>query len=200
MKNVITGLSIAALLTLSSGCGSAQSKLDDHAAGFLEEAASGNELVERYDLNADGNGDLEKVFIVFKNAQGEEQKLIREKRLDLDYNGKFDMIARYDAKGQLVSESMDLDFDGKFDAENTYRDGHLVIQHLAPGFDGRVAVWNEFNEKGELIKKGRDTTTDDQFQRPNYWEYYDEQKLVRIGYDRDGDGKPEYFEDSEVLR
>ena len=36
--------------------------------------------------------------------------------------------------------------------------------------------------------------------RADFWEYYDEQKLVRVGYDRDGDGKPEYFEDSEVLR
>jgi hypothetical protein len=200
MKNGIKFFTVTTLFILSSNCGTTQSNLDTHAAGFLEESAKGNELIERYDLNADGNGDLEKVFIVFKNEQGEDQKLIREKRLDLDYNGKFDLIARYDSKGVLVSESMDLDFDGKFDAENTYRDGHLAIQHLAPGFDGRVAVWNEFNEKGELIKKGRDTTTDDQFQRPNYWEYYDEQKLVRIGYDRDGDGKPEYFEDSEILR
>jgi hypothetical protein len=197
MQNALTALAFCALISLGSACGSTSNNMDTHAAGFLDEAKDGNELVERYDLNADGNADMEKVFLVFKNERAEEEKLLREKRLDLDYNGKFDLIARYNKDSRLVSESMDLDFDGKFDAQNTYEDGNLKMQQLAPGFDGRVSVWNEFNEKGELIKKGRDTTGNG---RPDFWEYYDEQKLVRVGYDRDGDGKPEYFEDSEVLR
>jgi len=185
------------LLTLLVGCATSKATKTKRAAGFLDEKKEGNTVLERYDLNADGAADLEKVFFSYQNAQKENVKILREKRLDLDYNGTFDIITKYDSNNRKISEKVNLDFDGKFDAENIYNNGKLVEQRLSPGFDGKLTVWNFYGEKGELIKKARDTSKDG---RPDTWEYYADGKLVRIGYDKDGDGRPEYFEDSEALR
>ncbi|MBR56972.1 MAG: hypothetical protein CMH54_02820 [Myxococcales bacterium] len=184
-------------LLLMVACGGSKSAIDMRAAGFLEEAKKGNTLTERYDMNADGVVDMEKVYVNVKDSKGETLKLLREKRLDLDYNGKFDLFSRFDSDTKLVSEKIDLDFDGRPDATNLYDKGVLREQQLAPGFDGRVSVWNHYDEKGILVKKGRDTNANGQ---ADTWEYYDGPKLIRIGYDRDGDGRPEYFEDSDAIR
>ena len=187
----------ALVLGSTLACGTSTSAVKTRAAGFLDEKKEGSTLLERYDLNADGAADLEKVYFTYQNAQKETVKILREKRLDLDYNGGYDMITKYDSDSRKVSEKVDLDFDGKFDAENIYKKGKLSEQRLSPGFDGKLTVWNYFDEKGLLVKKARDTTEDG---RADTWEYYAEGKLIRIGYDRDGDGRPEYFEDSEELR
>ena len=181
-----TALTVCLLLV---GCGSASKAKRDQA----QQKKAGDDLTERYDLNGDGKPDLEKVYSLSKDADGQEVKTLVEKRLDLDHNGRFDMISRYDEGERLVSESVDLDFDGTFDGERKYENGLLVEEQLSPGFDGNTGVWRYFGENGELVRKARDTNSNG---RPDTWEYFAEGRIVRYGFDRDGDGQPEYFEDA----
>ena len=175
-----TALTVCLLLV---GCGSASKAKRDQA----QQKKAGDDLTERYDLNGDGKPDLEKVYSLSKDADGQEVKTLVEKRLDLDHNGRFDMISRYDEGERLVSESVDLDFDGTFDGERKYENGLLVEEQLSPGFDGNTGVWRYFGENGELVRSNG---------RPDTWEYFAEGRIVRYGFDRDGDGQPEYFEDA----
>ena len=165
---------------------------------IVETETEGDKQVQRFDLNGDGAADMEKVFraSALPSADGsvpqpKSQKDLLEKRMDLDYNGTFDVHSYYD-QGDLARERIDLDFDGKPDVENIFKGGKLAERRMAPGFDGKYSVWKFFNDKGALYKKARDT---DANSRPDEWEYYKDQKLIRVGFDRDGDGEPEYFED-----
>ena len=176
---------------LAMSCGSAPKA--SKTAPEQQNKPPGDELVERFDLNADGNPDMEKVFAVRTSPDGEKVKVLVEKRLDLDHNGRFDMIARYGENERLVGETVDLDFDGNFDGERVYENGRLVEERLSPGFDGKTGVWRYFGEDGDLVKKARDTNSNG---RPDTWEYFADGRIVRYGYDRDGDGQPEYFEDA----
>jgi hypothetical protein len=181
-----TALCVCLLLV---GCGSASKAKKSQD----QPKQRGSDLVERFDLNGDGKPDLEKVYALSKDAEGQEVKTLVEKRLDLDHNGRFDMISRYDESERLISESVDLDFDGTFDGERKYEEGQMVEERLSPGFDGNTGVWRYFGENGDLARKARDTSGNG---RPDTWEYFTEGRIVRYGYDRDGDGQPEYFEDA----
>ena len=165
---------------------------------IVETETEGDKQVQRFDLNGDGEADMEKVYrgaAPVLGAEGEaednQKRVLLEKRMDLDYNGTFDVHSYY-TDGDLASERIDLDFDGKPDVENVFKGGKLSERRMAPGFDGKYSVWKFFDEKGALFKKARDT---DSNSKPDEWEYYREQKLIRVGFDRDGDGEPEYFED-----
>lgn len=181
------------------GCGSSgpQVKEADGEEAEITPTPKGDRVIKRFDLNGDGKPDMEKAFLEKVGANGEKTQVLVERKVDLDYNGTVDLVGHYDENGNLRTEDVDLDFDGRMDAVNVYEDGRVVEQRLAPGFDGSMAVWRYFNKEGELSKKARDTNDDG---KPDAWEYYANNRLIRMGYDRDGDGKPEYFEDSEALK
>ena len=186
---------------LLMGCASsAATKVVAPETNIVETETEGDKNIQRFDLNGDGKPDMEKIFRASTGPKadgddssegGGETRELLEKRMDLDHNGTFDIHSYYKS-GVIKREEIDLDFDGKPDAENVYRGGKLTERRLAPGFDGKFAVWKFFNSEGALTKKARDT---DANSRPDVWEYYRDQQLIRIGYDRDGDGSPEYFED-----
>jgi len=194
-----THLLITAFFAMILGCASsgASSALIAET-NIVETETQGDKQVQRFDLNGDGEADMEKVFrgsaltaSDSNEVEDTSDRVLLEKRMDLDYNGTFDVHAYYD-QGELARERIDLDFDGKPDVENIFKGGKLAERRMAPGFDGKYSVWKFYDDKGVLFKKARDT---DANSKPDEWEYYRDQKLIRVGFDRDGDGDPEYFED-----
>ena len=159
----------------------------------LAATIEGDVVVERFDLDGDGRPDVFKHWRVVR--QGGQvpagTRLLARREVDLDFDGKVDMITEYDVQGRVALERLDLDFDGRFDAVDHYENGQLVLREMELGYDQRPKVW-KYYENGQLVRKERDLRGEG---RPQEWEYFDGGRLVRIGRDVDGDGKPEVFTD-----
>jgi antitoxin component YwqK of YwqJK toxin-antitoxin module len=158
------------------------------------EEAPGGKLIEKYDLSGDKKADLWKVFqIVAATKEGEsEQRILIRKKMDLNFDGKVDVVQFMRKNGEIYREEMDLDFDGIIDAVAFYKKGELVRRELDLTFDGRADII-KYYEDGKLVRKERDANRDG---RIDIWEYFESGRIVRVGHDRDGDGKPEYFDEA----
>lgn len=162
----------------------------------LAREVRGSQVVQTYDLNNDGQGDVWDYFVIPDTAEPEDRltddgKLLVQKELDINFDTKIDIRKSYDRGGNLVEEEMDLDFDGSMDAVNRYQGGVLMIREMDMNFDGKMDVWKHY-ENGRLAIKKRDMNRDGQV---DSWEYYKDGKLERLGIDKDGDGEAETFED-----
>ena len=115
--------------------------------------------------------------------------LKRCEKLDLDYDGKVDVLREYDDQGNLALERRDLDYDGRIDDERIFKAGVLVEEHVGFGFDGKFHR-TVFYENGKKVREEIDTNQDGKIDE---WRYFENDKLVRIGTDLDHDGIPETF-------
>lgn len=115
--------------------------------------------------------------------------LKRCEKLDLDYDGKVDVLREYDDAGLLTVERRDLDYDGRIDDERTFTDGVITEERSGFGFDGKWHHWTFF-ENGKKVREEVDINQDG---RVDEWRYFENDKLVRIGTDSDGDGLPDSF-------
>jgi hypothetical protein len=107
------------------------------------------------DLNRDGRPDAYQ-FTRVTDGEG----VVVRKEVDVNFDGKVDLVRNLDDKGKLLEERLDTDFDGKPD------------------------VWRYF-DKGSIAREEADLNYDS---RVDYWEYFEGGKLDRIGIDRDYDG------------
>lgn len=158
-------------------------------ASILASEIEGTEITERFDLNGDKEPDVWKIS--FLPDESGEKTLLR-KELDINFDGKVDILKFYDVNGDLEREEMDLDFDGRIDAANVYDAGVLAVREVDTAFDGGTDVW-KYYDAGALVRKERDANGDGAV---DSWEYFKDGKLTRVGSDRDGDGEPEFFEDA----
>lgn len=139
--------------------------------------------LEEVDLNSDKRADI---FNYYRERANAPRLLVR-KDTDLDMNGKVDIRSWYDDYGKLELEEMDLDFDGQFDMKDHYEDtdgdgkpervqseldtdfdgtpnvftnylnGKPVRKERDTNGDGRIDMWEKFDDAGNVIKAGRDT-------------------------------------------
>ena len=179
---------------LAAGCGSSQSagpQTQANAGGLSEAAgpavdrsrcqAAGKQVVEA-DTNLDKKPDVWKYYV--PNGQGAE--VLACKQVDLNHDGKVDIIYYYDDTGsQSVLEEFDLDFDGRIDLTVYYAHGKKIREELDTNYDGKPDLW-KFYEDDKLVRLERDS---DYNGRVDQWEYYEAGKLDRIGYDTSGSGK-----------
>jgi antitoxin component YwqK of YwqJK toxin-antitoxin module len=87
---------------------------------------------------------------------------------------------------------MDLDFDGKIDMIRTWKKGKIEQEQASSRFDGQFDI-RKFYEDGVLVLKQVDTKHTGHFDE---FQYFQGNKLYRVGWDKDGDGKPETFEEN----
>ena len=113
-----------------------------------------------------------------------EFKRVREKWLDLNFDGTVDMVRRYDAREQLIEQAMDADFDGTVDRTDYYEDGLLTSRASDEDGDG-VADLTRYYRNGELHRTEVDSDGDGE---PDEWRFYEEGEILRIGLDTTGDG------------
>lgn len=178
-------LLVAGGFGLSAGCGGGETR-DDSAR--LPRARHHNldrtgTTVHRADLNRDGETDQ---WVYRRDGQ-----LVWAER-DIDFNGRIDIWEHFDAEGRLVEQEMNLDFDDQIDVVRSYRDDALRRRELATGFDGRFEMVKYYDGEGNVLRVERDSDDDG---RMDTWEYFDDNEVVRVGHDTDGDGTPE-FDDS----
>ena len=113
-----------------------------------------------------------------------ENKRVREKWLDLNFDGTVDMVRRYDAREQLVEQAMDADFNGTVDRTDYYEDGLLVSRASDEDGNGVVDV-TRYYRSGTLHRTELDTDGDG---APDEWRFYEDGEILRIGLDTTGDG------------
>ncbi|HVZ89934.1 MAG TPA: hypothetical protein VHG72_23435, partial [Polyangia bacterium] len=137
------------------------------------------------DTNQDHKADVWK-FFQSVDIGGQKTEVLTCKEVDLNHDGKIDLVYYYDDKGVgLIMDEADTDFDGKFDMTRYYANGKVVREELDTNFDQRPDVWRYF-EDGKLVRQERDTNNDG---KVDEWQYFEGGKLDRIGYDTTGSGK-----------
>jgi hypothetical protein len=151
------------------------------------DATSSKREVSEYDTSGDEIPDVRKVF---QHAGGvSSQRLVMICReVDVNRDGKKDVVRIYDDDGRPLREDSDRNFDGKTDQVSIYQNGELVVQESDDNFDGRIDSKVYFNN-GQPVRAERDVagrSTAAQW-HPDRWEYFENGKMVRIGIDLDGD-------------
>lgn len=136
------------------------------------------------DTNQDQKPDVWKFYSTI-DVGGQKTEILACKEVDLNHDGKIDLVYYYDDKGsQVTLDEADLDFDGKFDITRYYANGKLVREELDTNFDQRPDVWKYYEDE-KLVRIERDTNGDG---KVDEWQYYEAGKLDRIGYDTTGNG------------
>ncbi|MCK6511656.1 hypothetical protein L6R29_17005 [Myxococcota bacterium] len=159
------------------------------------------ETMQRFDLNKDKKPDMWKFFVEKPDPRDGSKKIRELVRIEVDLNGDNRVdIQRFYENGVKVRERFDLDYDGKFDLVNHYSQGYLIKQEIfqrSQTIPDLVKHFEIIEEKGKkkkkvrLARKERDQNLDG---KPDYWEYWENGMLDRIGRDTDFDGKVDVWE------
>jgi hypothetical protein len=144
-----------------------------------------NEKITEYDLNRDLKPDAWDYTVAGKDADGQPTERHVRKELDVNWDGKVDLVYDYDEKGRVSQATFDLDFDGHIDQVNLYEGGVLIRKERDLDYNGKIDEW-VYYEHDKVIRKERDTNNDG---RVDYWEYWEGDQVDRVGEDIDGDGK-----------
>lgn len=132
-------------------------------AGVVRTAASDGTEVTDFDLDHDGKVEIR---LVTAPEDGGPGHLVR-KELDMNGDGRPDLIKQYGPDGSLVQERYDANFDGQWDAVSDYQ--------------GALRLRSERDEDGD----GRRETT----------LHYRAEEISRVEVDADGDGRAELREE-----
>jgi hypothetical protein len=143
--------------------------------------------VSEYDTSGDGKPDVRKVYMSL--GSGVETRLVMICReLDVNADGRKDVIRYYDDEGRTLREESDRDFDGKMDLALVFQEGRIQRKETDDDRDGDIDS-KIFYEDGKPLRIERDLSgrsTAAQW-NPDRWEYYEDGRLVRMGTDLDGD-------------
>jgi hypothetical protein len=112
-------------------------------------ARAGADRVEASSVRGDGKNDINKVFVRSPEAGG--GVVLSCKELDLNGDGRKDMLVYYDGRGRKLREEFDHDFDGLADMKSYYEGGQLVRQELDVDFDGKPDLV-EYFEGGKRVR------------------------------------------------
>jgi hypothetical protein len=190
---------LVALALAVAACGPAQkgpegpSNVDDSAAGGIsyDKSRCGDKShrVVRLTTREDGKPDIWKFYATVSEG-GTNIDVLVCKQVDLNHDGKVDIVTYYDSSGKVAKEEIDLDFDGHFDETVYYEAGKVVRKEYDSNRDGKPDAWAYFeNEKLTRIER------DSRFRgRVDVWEYYENGKLDRVGYDTTGTGRVDRWE------
>jgi hypothetical protein len=199
MKSVqgrIAWLTLAALSGCAGRQATASSDTTQAALGAVSlkgsgdprcDATNSNREVSEYDTSGDEIPDVRKVFQRAGGASSQRLVMIC-REVDINRDGKKDVVRIYDNDGRPLREDSDRNFDGKIDQVSVYQNGELVLQESDDNFDGRIESKVYFSNgqpvRAERDIAGRSTTLQ---WHPDRWEYFENGKMVRIGTDLDGD-------------
>jgi len=151
-------------------------------------------LVEQsVDLDANGTVEIKNFF----RERAEAARLLVRKELDMNRDGRFDVISFFDDDGELTREEMDSDYDGAFDWTDHYQDGVRVMSEYDTDADGAPNVFKYYvrNDDGVVVldRKERDEDGDGKI---DVWERFnDAGEVIRTGRDTDGDGRMDVREE-----
>ncbi len=149
-------------------------------------------LIRRYDHNGDGKADIIKYLEDRPDPDDASKTVQRLSRMELDLNsdGKLNVVREYDVAGRLLSETSDTDLDGRMDVIGRYDKGELVAKEILDPANQQVVAWR-FYASGNLLRVERDTDADGKI---DYWEYYENGLLDRIGRDFNKNGRADSWQ------
>jgi hypothetical protein len=188
---VVSSTALVVALGALAACGppqkgAASPNADDGTAiGYDRSRCDDKKMrIVRLTTRGDGRPDIWKFYAATVES-GTKLDVLVCKQVDLNHDGRVDVVAYYDATGNVVKEEIDLDFDSKFDETVFYEAGRVLRKELDRNHDGRPDVWSYY-ENDKLVRIEKDT----QFRgRVDCWEYYEAGKLDRIGWDTTGSGR-----------
>lgn len=149
-----SGALVGAVL-LVSGCSlfsSSAKKTDEKEAAKRPELScqrQGAERVETGNWRGDGKNDVVKVFV--KSPEGGAKLALSCKEVDLNGDGRKDLLVYYDPMGRKQREEFDHDFDGVADLMAFYQEGQLVRQELDVNYDGLLDLVEHY-ENGRRVR------------------------------------------------
>lgn len=190
MKWMILGL-VGVIVT---GCSGVDERPDSElilgGQTKMTRAEDGNWLQE-FDVDGDGRVDVTKVMEEYPDPNDPSVTKTRmiEKRVDVNSDGKLNIVRKYNEEGRVMLEDVDTDLDGIFDFRNHLDAGRIVKKELYDA-EGRI-VATRYYDKGEIQRVEKDTTGD---QKVDYWEFYEQGVLDRIGRDLNADGRADTWQ------
>jgi len=142
-----------------------------------------------YDTSGDTIPDVRKVFKVMGTPPTVRLVMVCRES-DLNSDGKKDVVRYYNDEGRPMREEEDRDFDGTMDQVTYYQDGLVVRKEVDSDHNGIVDL-KIFYDAGKATRAeadlaGRSTAAE---WKPNRWEYFEDNRMVRMGTDLDGDGR-----------
>lgn len=153
-------------------------------------------MVQYFDVNKDGHSDMWKVYLeIPKNDQ--IQKMLIRREIDLNYDGIPDYVKIYSKKGKIEREFLDQNLDKQFETIRIYENNKVIrIEQfeqnpLEKDLITRISTIKPnkvhyFTTAGILKKITEDQNSDG---KEDYFMYYLDGKLDRIGIDDDADLK-----------
>jgi hypothetical protein len=164
--------------------------------GAFSTGDEGGLTVEKADLNGDGRTDVLSYYREVTGADGKKIKILVRKTVDINGDNKADVNQFFDDQGELLKQELDLDYDKRVDKIVYYKKGKIEREELSSLYDGRFDV-KKFYDDGVLVLKQVDTRHNGHFDE---FQYFVGNTLARVGWDRDGDGKPEQFEENPATK
>jgi hypothetical protein len=142
--------------------------------------------VQTFDLNHDNKPDVWRLYKT-EDEGGTKVEYMTCKQVDFDHDGRKDWVVAYNRKGNKIFEKADFDYDGKWDMSAIYdpKTGVIAEVERDTDFDGKFDVKEIYDSTGQLVSVRRDRNGDG---KPDLWEQYKDGVLIAILYDDDFDG------------
>jgi len=139
------------------------------------------------DLNKDNKPDVWRLYRT-EDEGGTKIEFLTCKQVDMNQDGKKDLVVAYNRKGNPIFEKRDYNNDGVFDMSAVYdaKTGHPAEIERDDDRDGRFEKKELYDTAGVLTSVRRDRNGDNQ---PDEWLQYKQQILIAILYDDDFDGR-----------
>lgn len=163
-------------------------------------AEAANHETSEYDTSGDHVPDVRKVFKVMGTPPTVRLVMVCRES-DLNGDGKKDIVRYYNDEGRPMREEADRNFDGLMDEVTYFQDGQIVRKETDTNADGIVDLKTFFDagkpQRAEVDLAGRSTAAE---WKPNRWEYFEANRMVRMGTDLDGDGRVDRWDRDEEFK
>jgi hypothetical protein len=158
---------------------------------------SGKNIVT-YDLNKDGRADVWRLY-KSEDENGTKVEWLTCKQVDFDHDGRKDWVVGFNRKGSRLVEKVDMDYDGKFDLSAVFdpKTGVVAEVERDRDFDGKYDLKEIYRTDGTLDSVRHDKNGDG---KPDEWEQYRDGQLIAILYDDNLDGTVDRREEAPGAR
>ena len=150
-------------------------------------------VIKRFDGDADGRPDIVKTFKEIADPDDPTTKVEKIQKMEIDVNldGRFDIVRLYNLRGTLDEERTDTNFDGTFDLISRFDNGKLTKKEVLSEGDNQKVLIHRYYANNKILRIERDRSGNGKI---DYWEYFDDGVLSRIGRDFDGDGRADSWQ------
>jgi len=125
------------------------------SGGKRPELTCAREGAERVDVGSWRGTGRPDVARVYKRDGGfRSPSVLSCREVDLNGDGRKDMLVYYEPDGRKLREEFDHDYDGVVDVKGFYEQGKLVRQELDVNHDGKADVVQHF-EAGKMVRSER---------------------------------------------